>query len=162
MQSLFEFKSKLVSLPSAGSQHNRFPNLKANLCLCLLLDRSNSLIFMCKYYISNLILIIFQKLPPILVGYILIYYSQLYCVNCYVINYSLKVSTILYFDNEHIAFIIVIFACLRPPGNQLLLCVASVVSNRYICCCCCCCCCYQVNLATRGREGHQQGVSILC
>ena len=43
-------------------QHNRFPNLKANLPLCLLLYRSDSIIFFMGILISNLYYL-FLKTP---------------------------------------------------------------------------------------------------
>ena len=69
-------------------QRNRFPNLKANLRLCLLLDRSDSLICMCvnfklKYFSSKL-------LPTWLYCHTNI---RLYCIRFFVINYSLNFAT---------------------------------------------------------------------
>ena len=100
--------------PFPFRKHNRFPNLKANVPLCLLLDRSNSKICMDEYF-TLLLISYFTKLPP---TYIVI--LDMLC-RLYVINYSLKFCD---FCEPHIAFIFC-DVCLptryAPPGNQLLL-----------------------------------------
>ena len=100
--------------PFPSRKHNRFPNLKANLPLCLLLDRSHSKICMGEYF-TLLLISYFTKLPP---TYIVI--LDMLC-RLYAINYSLKFCN---FCEPYIAFIFC-DVCLptrhAPPGNQLLL-----------------------------------------
>ena len=100
--------------PFPFRKHNRFPNLKANLPLCLLLDRSDYKICMGEYF-TLLLISYFTKLPP---TYIVI--LDMLC-RLYVINYSLKFCN---FCEPHIAFIFC-DVCLptryAPPGNQFLL-----------------------------------------
>ena len=70
-------------------QRHRFPNLKANLPLCPLLDRSDSLICICVYFKLKWFLI---KTPTNIILF-KSSYIRLYCIHFYVINYSLNCAT---------------------------------------------------------------------
>ena len=103
--------------PLPFRKHNRFPNLKANVPLCLLLDRSDSKIFMGEYF-TLLLISYFTKLPP---TYIVI--LDMLC-RLYAINYSLKFCNLC---EPHIAFIFCeVCACLRAtPHLEISFCCFS-------------------------------------
>ena len=111
--------------PFSFRKHNRFSNLKANLPLCLLLDRSDSKICMCEYF-TLLLISYFTKLPP---TYIVI--LDMLC-KLYVINYSLKFCN---FCELHIAFIFwCVFAyALRPTWKSAFVVLGSARSKFVDC-----------------------------
>ena len=111
--------------PFPFRKHNRFPNLKANGPLCLLLDRSDSKICVGEYF-TLLLISYFTKLPP---TYIVI--LDVLC-RLYVINYSLKFCN---FCEPHIAFIFCgVFAyALRPTWKSVFVVLASARSKFVDC-----------------------------
>ena len=111
-----------IIFPMRQKQHRRFPNLKANLPLCHLLDRFDSLICICVYFKLKWFLI---KTPTNIILF-KSSYIRLYCIHFYVINYSLNCATFV--NNLLLLFFCNACPCPMPylKTSFCWLCVVSV------------------------------------